>query len=80
MFPPAAACLPRAGFIAYSNYHDALATPSSTRPDLCPADLYTTCLNNPSCTGFDTLRNLYDGTLNPSSAFNGMCTYMRMTY
>jgi hypothetical protein len=79
-FPPPAACLPRAGFVAYPDSTDGSVSPSSTRPDLCPAELYTTCLNDPSCTGFDTLRNLYDSTLNPGNVYNGMCTYKRMLW
>jgi hypothetical protein len=75
---PHAACLPRAGFIAFPDKYDSYAAPSSTRPDLCLADLYTTCLNDLTCTGFDTLRNLYTAQLAPIEGFNGMCTYTRI--
>ncbi len=57
-------------------------SPASTRTDLCPADLYTTCLNDPSCTGFDTLRRLYSTDLlaNFDATLAGMCTYKRLAW
>ncbi|GIL96046.1 hypothetical protein Vretimale_1898 [Volvox reticuliferus] len=72
-------CTPRAGFIAYSDLtFDTMTPPDDQFPELCGNDIYTKCLNDPTCQGFNTLRNIWTSVRPmPVTEYSGMCTYVR---
>ncbi|GLI70521.1 hypothetical protein VaNZ11_015432 [Volvox africanus] len=71
-------CVPRAGFIAYADLTFD-STPSDGHfPELCGNDIYSKCLNDPTCQGYNTLRHIWTSVKpSPNTEFSGMCTYVR---